>query len=66
MTAKRFLPVRPHLRPKPWRLQLPPDHPEAHALLWDRTGLFCSPPLPVELRIMPLDVALELSVGGQA
>jgi hypothetical protein len=32
------LPVRPHLRPQPWRLRLPDDHPEACALLFHLRG----------------------------
>ena len=62
------LPVAPHLRPKPWRLQLPEGHPERHALLynlrgWSERG---GADLPYIIRDVLMPAAESIGWAGEA
>jgi hypothetical protein len=63
---RKRLPVRPHLQPRPWRLQVPDDHPEACAMLYDRRGWTVDPDLPFIIRDVPLDTARAVAWRGEA
>jgi hypothetical protein len=56
---RKKLPVRLHLQPRPWQLQLPDDHPEACALLYDLRA-------PFIVRDIEIDTARAVAWRGEA